>query len=62
MSFTHEQLVEGRLRHVFADTLTWAKTPMPAAIRESLEASSSPAPGVSRARPAAACPWPSRSR
>jgi acyl-CoA thioester hydrolase len=33
-----ELLVEGRLRHVFVDTATWAKTPMPEAIRAKLEA------------------------
>jgi acyl-CoA thioester hydrolase len=33
-----ELLVEGRLRHVFVDTGTWAKTPMPEAIRAKLEA------------------------
>jgi acyl-CoA thioester hydrolase len=33
-----ELLVEGRLRHVFVDTGTWAKTAMPAAIRAKLEA------------------------
>ena len=29
-------LVEGRLRHVFVDARTWAKTPMPDWIREGL--------------------------
>jgi acyl-CoA thioester hydrolase len=33
-----ELLVEGRLRHVFVDTASWAKTTMPAVIRERLEA------------------------
>jgi acyl-CoA thioester hydrolase len=33
-----ELLVECRLRHVFVDRETWAKTEMPAAIRERLEA------------------------
>jgi acyl-CoA thioester hydrolase len=33
-------LVEARLRHVFVDTGTWAKTDMPAWIRERLEAAS----------------------
>jgi acyl-CoA thioester hydrolase len=35
-----ELLVEGRLRHVFVNTLTWGKTPMPDAIRERLSAES----------------------
>jgi acyl-CoA thioester hydrolase len=35
-----ELLVEGRLRHVFVDTRSWAKTEMPGAIREKLAASS----------------------
>jgi acyl-CoA thioester hydrolase len=33
-----ELLVEGRLRHVFVDTASWAKTLMPDAIRERLAA------------------------
>jgi acyl-CoA thioester hydrolase len=33
-----ELLVEGRLRHVFVNTLTWGKTPMPDSIRERLSA------------------------
>jgi acyl-CoA thioester hydrolase len=33
-----ELLVEGRLRHVFVDTASWAKTQMPDAIRERLAA------------------------
>jgi acyl-CoA thioester hydrolase len=33
-----ELLVEGRLRHVFVDTASWGKTPMPDAIRAKLEA------------------------
>jgi acyl-CoA thioester hydrolase len=33
-----ELLVEGRLRHVFVDTQSWGKTPMPDAIRAKLEA------------------------
>jgi acyl-CoA thioester hydrolase len=31
-----ELLVEGRMRHVFVDARTWAKTPMPDWIREGL--------------------------
>ena len=33
-----ELLVAGRLRHVFVDTATWAKTPMPETIRAQLAA------------------------
>jgi acyl-CoA thioester hydrolase len=33
-----ELLVEGRLRHVFVNTLTWGKTPMPDTIRARLSA------------------------
>jgi acyl-CoA thioester hydrolase len=35
-----ELLVECRLRHVFVDTQTWSKTPIPAWIRDRLEAAS----------------------
>lgn len=31
-----ELLVEGQLRHVFVDTATWTKTPIPAAVRTAL--------------------------
>jgi len=31
-----EQLVAGELRHVFVDATTWAKTPIPDAVREAL--------------------------
>jgi acyl-CoA thioester hydrolase len=39
-----EVLVEGRLRHVFVDTGTWAKTAMPGWIRAALEPFAAPTP------------------